>query len=68
MIETCLPTDELIDNYLAADVAKETGDAAASFSNMRAITAELEARGVCPRDLSAPTWYAEATDDRRGIC
>ena len=69
MTPTELPTEELVNEYFAADHRLHVGDgtAAARLSDMTGMMGELEARGVCPRDLRAPEWYTAATDDRRGF-
>lgn len=69
MNHTDLPTDDLIEVYFETDHAIHGGDGTARrLSKMSDMLAELEARGVCPRDLRAPGWYTEATDSRRGMC
>lgn len=64
-----LPTDELISTYFETDSRLHDCDGTAGrLSDMAAMMDELDARGVCPRQLEAPSWYASATDSRRGIC
>lgn len=69
MSYTELPTDDLIESYFSTDSRLHDGDGTAGrLSDMAAMMDELDARGVCPRDLRAPAWYTAATDSRRGIC
>lgn len=61
---TELPTDDLIESYFRIDSGLLDGDgtARARLGTLQGMMIELESRGVCPREMRAPEWYAEAVD------
>lgn len=64
-----LTTDELVDEYFAADSGMQTGaNVRGSLTYLGRLMTELESRGVCPRDLDAPAWFADDMDATRGVC
>jgi hypothetical protein len=55
------PTDVLLSKYFHADLVIEgkiPGDA--TLGEIADILMELDARGVCARSETPPTWYTEA--------
>lgn len=57
-------TDELIESYFHADLSlygSDPGDF--TLADMTEILLELDARGICARTLTPPTWHTAASEE-----